>query len=135
MAPPPGRPSFLKRKLIIYPAIQVPLIAWSAGLSLVAALFTAAFIAYTQNHPDQDLLQTKLIFVIVGLLIFSSYGILMSFYTNRLFGPIYRLQMTMRKMANGENLAPISLRDDDHFKEVIDDYNRVIDRLSGHEKK
>ncbi len=124
---PPQRPSAFRRKLIIYPAIQIPLIAWTAGLALVGALFTASFIVYTQNHPDQNEAMTKMIFMLVGLLIFSSYAILLSYYTNRLFGPIYRLQTTMRKMTAGENLGPIRLRDGDHFAEVIDDYNKMIE--------
>jgi sensor histidine kinase YesM len=125
--PPPQRPSAFRRRLIIYPSIQIPLIAWTAGLALVGALFTASFIVYTQNHPDQNEAMTKIVFMIVGLLIFSSYAILLSYYTNRLFGPIYRLQVTMKKMAEGEDLSPIRLRDGDHFAEVIDEYNRMLE--------
>ena len=125
--PPPQRPSTFRRKLIIYPKIQVPLIAWTAGLALVGALFTASFIVYSQNHPDQNEAAVKLIFILVGLLIFSSYAILLSYYTNRLFGPIYRLQITMKKMSEGEDLSPIRLRDGDHFSEVIDEYNRMLE--------
>jgi sensor histidine kinase YesM len=125
--PPPQRPSAFRRKLIIYPQIQVPLIAWTAGLALVGALFTASFIVYSQNHPDQNETVTKMVFMLVGLLIFTSYAILLSYYTNRLFGPIYRLQITMKKMAEGEDLSPIRLRDGDHFAEVIDEYNRMLE--------
>lgn len=103
----------------------------TAGLALIGALFTASFIVYSSNHQDSPQIVTKLIFGLGGLIVFSAYAILMSYYTNRLFGPVYRLQMTLKKLADGENPGPIRLRDGDQFSEVIDEYNRVIEtRLS-----
>jgi sensor histidine kinase YesM len=125
--PPPERPTVFQRKLIIFPKIQIPLISWTAGLALIGALFTASFIVYSQNHLDAPVLQTNLVFGLAGLIIFSAYAILLSYYTNRLFGPLYRLQVTMKKMAKGEDVSPIRLRDGDHFADLIDDYNRMVE--------
>jgi len=99
----------------------------TAGLALIGALFTASFIVYSARHADDPQPMANLLFAFGGLMVFSAYAILMSYYTNRLFGPIYRLQMTMKKMADGENPGPIRLRNGDHFSEVIEEYNRMIE--------
>jgi hypothetical protein len=124
---PPERPGLFHQKLIIYPKIQIPLIAWTAGLAIVGALFTTSLIVYSQNHPDVSEIRVKVIFGVAGLLIFSAYAILLSYYTNRLFGPLYRLQSTIKKMTTGEDVRPIRLRDGDHFNELIDDFNRLVE--------
>lgn len=121
------KPSKLRRKLIIYPDIQIPLIAWSGALGLLGALFSASFIVFMANHPDAPFAQTRLLFGIGGLIMFSAYAILLSYYTNRLFGPVYRLHSSLKKLAANQETGPIKLRDGDHFMDLIDDFNRAFE--------
>jgi hypothetical protein len=127
------KPSYLRRKLIIYPNIQIPLILGAAGLSFLGSLFTTAFILRLQNTADFTELKTKIIFALGGMVIYTAYSILLAYFTNRLFGPIYRLHMTIKKSANGEVMPPIRLRKGDRFLDLIDDYNRLMESKS--EKK
>ena len=67
-----------------------------------------------------------MIVAVAGLVIFTAYEILLSYHTNRVFGPLFRLQKTVKRMADGEEPSPIRLRDGDHFNELVDDFNRMV---------
>ncbi len=49
--------------------------------------------------------------------------------TNRFCGPIFRLHNTVRKIADGEEMEPVQLRQDDFWKEFAGDLNLMIERL------
>lgn len=51
-------------------------------------------------------------------------------YSNRFAGPIHRLQRSLQAVANGDQVAPLSFRDDDYWQELAEHFNRVVARLS-----
>ena len=51
--------------------------------------------------------------------------------SHRFVGPIYRLRNTIRGLANGEPYRPLQFRDFDFWRGLADDFNRMIERVSG----
>jgi nitrogen fixation/metabolism regulation signal transduction histidine kinase len=51
--------------------------------------------------------------------------------SNRFAGPIYRLRLTIRSMAEGESFKPLRFRDFDFWQGLADDFNAMVERLSG----
>ena len=47
-------------------------------------------------------------------------------FSNRIAGPIYRLERTLDKLLKKENVEPIRLREKDEFKELISKANNII---------
>jgi signal transduction histidine kinase len=51
--------------------------------------------------------------------------------SNRFVGPLVRLRRSMRQLAQGEHVEPITFRDDDFWKEFADEFNAVLARVQG----
>jgi len=51
--------------------------------------------------------------------------------SNRFAGPIYRLRLTIRSLAEGESFKPLRFRDFDFWQGLADDFNMMVDRLTG----
>ncbi len=50
--------------------------------------------------------------------------------SHRFAGPVFRLRQVIRSLASGARTEPIEFRDNDFWKEIAQDMNRVIDRLA-----
>lgn len=48
--------------------------------------------------------------------------------TNRFAGPMVRLKQAMRDLAEGREVAPLCFREDDFWKDLAYDFNRVVER-------
>jgi hypothetical protein len=53
--------------------------------------------------------------------------------SHRFAGPIYRLRNTIRSLANGEKYQPVRFREFDFWQGLAEDFNTMVERLSGHE--
>lgn len=49
--------------------------------------------------------------------------------SNRFAGPVSRLHREIQRIADGQAATPIQLRRRDHWQEVADDFNRMLDRI------
>lgn len=49
--------------------------------------------------------------------------------SNRFTGPVMRLRNATRDLANGKRPEKISLRNDDFWQELAEDFNRVAERI------
>lgn len=49
--------------------------------------------------------------------------------SNAFAGPVYRLRVALRKLAEGEPVTPIRLRDGDMLTDVVEDFNTVLRRI------
>jgi sensor histidine kinase YesM len=81
------------------------------------------FILQQKEIMDSILLKTSSalnIFIII-------YGI---FYSHRIFGPILRFRLEINKINSIEDLCKIQLRKKDYFKEVADEYNQMVTRVT-----
>ena len=52
--------------------------------------------------------------------------------SHRFAGPVYRLRQVIRSLADGNQPDKVELRDDDFWKEMASDLNRVIDKVRQH---
>ena len=51
--------------------------------------------------------------------------------SNRFVGPVMRLRESIRDLAQGENVDELKFRDNDFWRELSDDFNRVAKRVHG----
>jgi hypothetical protein len=51
--------------------------------------------------------------------------------SHRFAGPIYRLRQTIRSLARGGAYQPMKFRDLDFWQGLADDFNQMVERLSG----
>ena len=49
--------------------------------------------------------------------------------SNRFVGPIYRIRREMRKLASGETVQPVTVRQGDFWFEFAEDFNRIVHQL------
>jgi len=49
--------------------------------------------------------------------------------SHRFAGPVYRLRSSLRDLADGKTVAPITFRDNDFWYEVATEFNRVLERV------
>jgi len=52
------------------------------------------------------------------------------YYLHRIAGPIYRIEKTVREMAEGKKVEPIRLRKKDFFKSLAEAVNKLIEKQS-----
>ena len=50
-------------------------------------------------------------------------------FTHRFIGPLHRVRVTLRALADGKQVKPIKFRDGDYLSEVRDDFNAMLDTL------
>ena len=50
--------------------------------------------------------------------------------SHRIVGPALRLRNSMKKLAKGESVPPIRLRDGDHWVEFADEFNRLSEQVT-----
>ena len=55
--------------------------------------------------------------------------------TNRFAGPVLRLKRELKKLAAGEHVNPLFFRQDDYWRDMADDFNRLVVRLKELEAK
>ena len=130
----------IRKKTYIDPKIQGALVRrlvihWAA-LFLVAT--AVAFLLQLLSDPFRPLgehfqqlwwMQGPFLLVFVLLLpVFIYDSIKLS---HRFVGPVYRLRQTIRKIAKGESPPTLKFRDFDFWQDMAQDFNVMVDRLSG----
>jgi hypothetical protein len=50
--------------------------------------------------------------------------------SNRMAGPMYRLRRAMHQLAEGEPVAPLSVRKNDWWRDAVEDFNRIAERMN-----
>lgn len=49
--------------------------------------------------------------------------------SNRFAGPVLRLRRELKKLAKGEHVNPLFFRNGDYWRDMADDFNRIVVRL------
>ncbi len=117
------RPTWLSRKLIVYPKLQLFL--------MVYPLFTFALVITIIHFGVQYLSFVNSYFLVAGVAVIVSVIALLSglILTNRIFGPLFRLREHMNKVANGGSPDPIQFRANDWLPDIEEKYNKILERL------
>ena len=115
-----------RKTLIVDRKLQYTLMAYMVGIasmSSVVTALTARFIAELQGGYGPSILVTATF--LAALILISGWMALTLLFTNRVFGPIYRLHREIKNWKSGESVQKIILRKGDHLTELIDDFNEL----------
>ncbi|MDR0645629.1 MAG: methyl-accepting chemotaxis protein [Elusimicrobiota bacterium] len=111
---------------------------------LFSVLFCLSFVAYEfinlagsvfKDHPvliqvffekGYDMLFVFLLKIIVCCVVFA---LITAILSNKIAGPMYKLEMTCKKIAQGDYSARAVLRDGDACEDLADEFNAMMDTL------
>jgi len=82
--------------------------------------------AYDMVRNINLLIMKRVGIMFIVVLIFS-FG-LGVYYLHRIAGPVYRIEKTVREMAEGKKVEPIRLRKKDFFKSLAEAVNKLIEK-------
>lgn len=136
-----------RRRFLVYPELQFVVIGFTvltAFLSFVISmivfrLFTHELINevtsmggsgevirnFLESHGAMFYLFFFVIVLFQSILVFVG-GL---WFTNKIVGPIYRLQSHMEKITRGETRSSIQFRDGDFFCDLAETYTKLLDFL------
>jgi hypothetical protein len=109
------------------------------GLYAVYCLITATLLVFFwrlltegEGRPYQQLLAavadvTPLLLALLAILPFVAYDLLK--LTNRFAGPVYRVRVTLERLARGETIRPVKFRDGDFWCDLAPQLNVLAARL------
>ena len=131
----------LRKKLFVNRELQGALILrtmayWGACLFFV---FMPIALLRTWHEPDrlifQHLLDTlgehfSILLCAAVLLPLAMYDMLKT--SHRIAGPVFRLKREIGRLANGEDVAPLSFRPGDYWHDVAQEFNKLSARIKSH---
>ena len=108
---------------------------WGIFMVTTAALTTGLRVIGSIEHPSVAELigvalreQTVSFVVILALLPWFLHDALK--LSNRFAGPIHRLKDSLKNLADGSQVQELKFRDNDFWRELSEDFNRVAKRVS-----
>lgn len=130
---------FQRTKFVVNPKAQYKIVLFLGGIAVISALVIMV-VTYSQlmkvsplidsslGGPDEiigDIIIRISIVVFVMIIYFIIAGVVL---TNRVAGPIWRLEDQLRRYLSGEKIDPIKFRKEDEFQELPDIINEVLSR-------
>lgn len=114
--------------LMVVCTIVVLFICFLVGCAVAWRLRMDAIAARGGETNGLDLILFMEVFG--GALLLSSASLYaVNFYSNRLFGPIWRIHRDMRRVLDGGEPEPIAFRPGDAFPEFAESYNKLTAEL------
>ena len=130
------RPPFRKRRFIVDREAQYTYLVY---VLLIGCLFTAFDIATSvlwhlmvgsievvTDIPRATLMATVLAIVCLGVFVISIAVVAANLVSNRLAGPVWRLNENMKRTLEGHPIQPLELREKDQFHNVAQNYNNLM---------
>jgi nitrogen fixation/metabolism regulation signal transduction histidine kinase len=108
------------------------IIGYAAVFSVISSIFTGlvSILLHRQIEGGQQMTAMLPYYIAgCGTLVFTMLLMAGLVVTNRICGPIYRLQMQIRKVRNAENPSPIRLRKGDEFMDLAEEFNQMMEKL------
>ncbi len=124
-----NRPLFFKRKLFIDSSIQTPILIYSLSIATVGVVLASFFSTlWAQQVASGKMTELNWFSIWLGSLFCYAIMLIIGLYvSNRVAGPLHRLQEHMDSVLKGENPAPLVPRKDDFInKDLIAKYNQLI---------
>lgn len=120
-----------RKTLLVNRSLQFQLMGYMmliAAMSSIVSISTRELLdLYTANHGMEGSVYL-IIALSFALIVFWTFIVLL--YSNRVFGPIYRLHCEIKNWRDGEKVNVIKLRKGDHLTELIDDFNELAAKHS-----
>ena len=136
---------YKRRKYLINKSVQFAYAGITIWLLLIATILVGTITYYltlntilTQIEAEKQLIDAYAIVKNINLLLGKRIGILLGFiviftlileilFLHRVAGPIYRIEKTLKDLAEGKQVNKIKLRKKDFFKSLAETTNQVID--------
>lgn len=129
-----------RKKTFVDPKVQGALVRrlvlhWCAFIAAAAIL---AFVLQVLSNPFRSIREhaeqvwwTHGPFLLVLVFLLPVFIIDTIKLSHRFTGPIYRLRQTVRNLSQGGKFTPMKFRDLDFWHGLADDFNLMVDRLTG----
>ena len=125
-----------RRQLLINPKMQLYFLrSWTVGVVVALALQGASLVTLGLIPPPSDrpltvidiywILGASAVFL-VGLAVLQGY--LAFLHTHRIAGAAYRIETTLKEINKGK-LQPIRLRPNDYLTGIVDEINKLVEKL------
>ena len=133
-----------RKKTYVDPKVQGALVRrlvihWLAFVCVAAAVAFCLQVLSNpmqpMSHHFQQLWWTHGPFLLVMLFLLPVFVLDTIKLSHRFAGPIYRLRQTIRSIAEGNPPPRLQFRDFDFWQGMAQDFNLMIDRLSGREAR
>jgi len=137
-----------RKKYLINKPVQFAYAGITIWLLLIATILVGTITYYltlntilTQIETEKQLIDTYAIVKDINLLLGKRIGILLGFiviftlileilFLHRIAGPLYRIEKTLKDLAEGKKVEKIKLRKKDFFKSLAEATNQVIETFS-----
>lgn len=133
---PGKRPNVFKRKLFVVPKTQTIVLTYSLFMAVVTILLTGLAYMGLQAARDRVVLDTMstTTFAVITSVSYIAVIFLLAYLglviSHRIAGPVYRLGRHMEGLNAGKPITAIRFRKDDHFPEIAEEYNKLLERLA-----
>lgn len=130
------------RKFLIYPTIQLKIISLSAATCLVFATVllwlqhqalneaAAHFQSLARGEGSPWFEAGILLRAILCCGAFTGVlFLLLTVYTHRIVGPMYAILRHLKSLNNGDDTAPLNLRQSDFFHDIAEELNKLAARI------
>lgn len=118
---------FKRKQFIVHPQLQFGLLIYTLGIAVLTGFLSASWISATYTLSGFEGSWTSLTWMLLTNVILLGCWLFMGLYfTNRIFGPLYRLHSEIRAWREGTVRKPIRLRQGDFFQELIADFNSLM---------
>ena len=128
----------IRSRMIVDPQVQGALVVrcimhWAFCIMIAALILLCWHVMANPGRPNHtyfvELWFTywRAFVVSIGLLLVVMKDLIS--FSNRICGPLIRIQRTMRRLAAGEHVESIYLRENDFGHEFTADFNALIDRI------
>lgn len=135
----------MRKNYIIYPKFQLRLISINLGIVLLTLATVAGQIYYSfnavsgigkekglpENHPFFRFINIQLselftmfaIVAVVALILTTLFSI---WYSHKVVGPVYKLNLMLKQMAKEGRYIPVQFRKNDHFRDLPDNLDSAV---------
>lgn len=124
---------FFLRQLIVNRPLQLMLLCYSVAIVILTSVFLLG-VTFSYANSDTDYFAFERV-LILGFLLFAMIFLVDLWISNKIAGPIYRLEMHMKGLLDGEPIKELQIRTGDHFQSTVDLYNQLLKRLENSGEK
>lgn len=117
---------FFLRQLLVNRPLQLMLLAYSVLIVILTSVFLLSVtFSYANSETDYFAFERVLF---LGFLLFLSIFFVDLWISNKIAGPIYRMEMHMKSLLEGEKPTELQVRSDDQFQSTVQLYNEILKR-------
>lgn len=136
-SPPAASPT--RRRILIDSGVQGTLVRRTGFYAAATAIYLLVIFVLSDSlsHPQEPLSESlfrclnEAVFWAPGLMLLAplfAYDLIN--ISNRFVGPMFRLRRELRKLSNGEDVAPMYSRKNDFWGDAAESFNRLRDELA-----